>query len=69
MRSRARREAEPFDVKLDGADVQIGLRGRRIRTLTGDAAAEVRRALDGGDDAAVQRIVARRVGRFERGDD
>ena len=65
---RSPREVEPFVVKLDGARVQIELRGRRVRTLEGTAADEVRRALADGDDA-VQRVVARRVGRFERGDD
>ncbi len=64
-RSRADHEAEPFHVKLDGAQVQIALRGRLLRTLVGDAADEVRRALDAGDDEAVQRVVARRVGIFE----
>jgi hypothetical protein len=66
---RAPRELEDFAVKLDGADVQIELRGRLVRTLVGGAADEVRRALASGDDEAVQRVVARRIGGFARGDD
>jgi hypothetical protein len=68
-RSRSPREAEPFDVKLDGEYVQIMRRGRLVRTLEGNAADELRRALEAGDGDAVQRIVARRVGIFEARDE
>lgn len=63
---RGPREAEPFEVKLDGEAVQIELRGRRVRTLVGDEAAELRHALEAGDDARVQQIAARKVS-FARG--
>ncbi|HET9627274.1 MAG TPA: hypothetical protein VFP84_38200 [Kofleriaceae bacterium] len=53
-------------MKLEGAQVRIEQRGRLVRTLVGSAADEVRRALGAGDGEAVQRIVARRLGRFER---
>jgi hypothetical protein len=64
-RSRAQRDPEPFDVKLDGLQVRVMLRGRVIRTLAGDAADEVRRALAVDDGEGVQRIVARRLGIYE----
>lgn len=63
---RSPREAEPFVVKLEGERVQIELHGRRVRTLDGTAAEQVKRALADGDDAELQRIVARKVGRFAR---
>lgn len=68
-RSRERREAEPFEVKLDGQQVRVVLRGRLVRTLVGNAAEEIRRALNDRDGEAIQRIVSRCVGRFERGED
>lgn len=55
-------------MKLEGAQVQILRRGRLIRTLSGAAAAELQHALARGDDAAVQRIVDRRLGGAARDD-
>ena len=53
------------EARFDGPEVRVMLRGRVIRTLAGDAADEVRRALDLDDGEGVQRIVARRLGIYE----
>lgn len=62
-RERETREAEPFEVKRDGEDVLVTRRGRLVRRLAGRAADEVRRALEAGEEEAVQWIVLRQIGR------
>lgn len=63
---RGKLEAEPFTVKLARDKVLIEFRGRLVRTIVGRHADEIRRAVEAGDDAAVQLLVARRTGNFKR---
>lgn len=60
---------ERFAVELARDKVLIRFRGRLVRTLTGDVAAEVRAVVESGDDDAVQLLVARRTGNFKRGNE
>jgi hypothetical protein len=66
---RGKLEAEPFTVKLARDKVLIEFRGRLVRTLVGRDGDEVRRAVEAGDDAAVQLLVARKTGNFKRGNE
>ena len=61
--------AERFDVQVARDKVLVRFRGRLVRTLTGDAADEIRAAVAAGDDAAVQLLVARKTGNFKRGNE
>jgi hypothetical protein len=63
---RGKLEAEPFTVKLARDKVLVEFRGRLVRTIVGRHADEIRRAVETGDDAAVQLLVARRTGNFKR---
>ncbi|MEO8551558.1 MAG: hypothetical protein ABI678_16385 [Kofleriaceae bacterium] len=63
---RGKLEAEPFTVKLARDKVMVEFRGRLVRTIVGRHADEIRRAVEAGDDAAVQLLVARRTGNFKR---
>ena len=58
---------EPFDVQVARDKVLVRFRGRLVRTLTGDDAAEIRAAVAAGAAAAVQLLVARKTGNFKRG--
>jgi hypothetical protein len=60
---------EPFDVQVARDKVLVRFRGRLVRTLTGDDAAEIRAAVAAGDAAAVQLLVARKTGNFKRGNE
>lgn len=62
-------EDEPFTVKVARDKVVIELRGRLVKVLTGSAADELRRAVDAGDDAAVQLVAARKTGNVKRGNE
>jgi hypothetical protein len=66
---RGKLEAEPFTVKLSRDKVFVEFRGRVVRTLVGRDADELRRALESGDDAAVQLLAARKTGNFKRGNE
>ena len=66
---RGRLEEEPFTVKATRDKVLVEFRGRLVRTLVGRDADEVKRALDAGDHAAVQLLVARKTGNFKRGNE
>ena len=66
---RGKLAAEPFDVELARDKVLIRFRGRLVRTLTGDDAEQIRAAVERGDDAAVQLLVARKTGNFKRGNE
>ncbi|MFT3692922.1 MAG: hypothetical protein QM831_07260 [Kofleriaceae bacterium] len=66
---RGKLEAEPFTVKLARDKVLIEFRGRLVKVLTGAAADELRRAVESGDDAAVQMVAARKTGNFKRGNE
>jgi len=63
---RGKLEAEPFTVVLARDKVLIEFRGRLVRTIVGRHADEIRRAVEAGDDPAVQLLVARRTGNFKR---
>ncbi len=58
---RGKLEAEPFTVKLSRDKVFVEFRGRVVRTLVGRDADELRRAVESGDDAAVQLLAARKT--------
>ena len=64
---RGRLEDEPFGVKVTRDKVLIEFRGRLVRTLVGRDADEIRRAVEAGDDVALQLLVARKTGNFKRG--
>ena len=49
--------------------VMVEFRGRLVRTLVGRDADEVRRAVEAGDEAALQLLVARKTGNFKRGNE
>ena len=66
---RGKLEDEPFTVKATRDTIMVEFRGRLVRTLVGRDADEVKRALDAGDDAAVQLLVARKTGNFKRGNE
>jgi hypothetical protein len=66
---RGKLEDEPFGVKLARDKVLIEFRGRLVRTLVGRDADEVRRAVDAGDEVALQLLVARKTGNFKRGNE
>jgi hypothetical protein len=66
---RGKLAAKPFGVELTGDKVLIHFRSRLVRTLVGQDADAVRRALETGDDAAVQLVVARKTGNFKRGNE
>jgi hypothetical protein len=66
---RGKLEAEPFTVKLSRDKVFVEFRGRVVRTLVGRDADELRRAVESGDDAAVQLLAARKTGNFKRGNE
>ena len=66
---RGKLEEEPFTVKATRDKVLVEFRGRLVRTLVGRDADEVRRAIDAGDDAALQLLVARKTGNFKRGNE
>jgi hypothetical protein len=63
------RASEPFGVKVTRDMVLIEFRGRLVRTLVGRDADEVRRAVDAGDEVALQLLVARKTGNFKRGNE
>jgi hypothetical protein len=60
-RKSGRPPREAFDLRVTPDEVRIEIHGRLVRTLTGTAAAELRRALEAHDEAAVDRLVARNV--------
>jgi hypothetical protein len=60
---------QPFEVQATRDKVLVRFRGRLVRTLIGSDADEVRAALDAGDEAAVQLLVARKTGNFKRGNE
>lgn len=60
---------EPFDVQLARDKVLVRFRGRLVRTLTGRDADEIRAAVEAGDPAQVQLLVARKTGNFKRGNE
>lgn len=60
---------QPFDVRLARHAVLVRFCGRLVRTLTGAHADQVRDAVLVGDDAAVQLLVARKTGNFQRGNE
>jgi hypothetical protein len=66
---RGKLEEEPFTVKATRDKVLVEFRGRLVRTLVGRDADEVRRAIDAGDEAALQLLVARKTGNFKRGNE
>jgi hypothetical protein len=66
---RGKLEAEPFTVKLSRDKVFVEFRGRLVKTLVGRDADELRRAVESGDDAAVQLVAARKTGNFKRGNE
>jgi len=66
---RGKLEAEPFTVKLSRDKVFVEFRGRVVKTLVGRDADELRRAVESGDDAAVQLLAARKTGNFKRGNE
>jgi hypothetical protein len=66
---RAKLEEEPFGVKITRDKVLVEFRGRLVRTLVGRDADEVRRAVDAGDEVALQLLVARKTGNFKRGNE
>jgi hypothetical protein len=66
---RGKLEAEPFTVKLARDKVFVEFRGRVVKTLAGRDADELRRAVESGDDAAVQLLAARKTGNFKRGNE
>jgi hypothetical protein len=66
---RGKLEEEPFGVKVTRDKVLIEFRGRLVRTLVGRDADEVRRAVDVGDEVALQLLVARKTGNFKRGNE
>ena len=66
---RGKLEAEPFGVKVTRDKVLVEFRGRLVRTLVGRDADEVKRAVDAGDEVALQLLVARKTGNFKRGNE
>ena len=66
---RGKLEEEPFGVKVTRDKVLIEFRGRLVRTLVGRDADEVKRAVDAGDEVALQLLVARKTGNFKRGNE
>ncbi|MGN6108673.1 MAG: hypothetical protein ACTHU0_26440 [Kofleriaceae bacterium] len=60
---------EPFDVQLARDKVLVRFRGRLVRTLIGRDADEIRAAVEAGDRAQVQLLVARKTGNFKRGNE
>ncbi|MGE3764500.1 MAG: hypothetical protein AB7L94_19735 [Kofleriaceae bacterium] len=66
---RGKLEEEPFGVKVTRDKVLVEFRGRLVRTLVGREADEVRRAVDAGDEVALQLLVARKTGNFKRGNE
>ena len=66
---RGKLDQEPFDVQVTRDKVLVRFRGRLVRTLVGADADEVRCAVDLGDPAAVQLLVARKTGNFKRGNE
>ena len=66
---RGKLEDEPFTVKVARDKVLVEFRGRLVKVLTGSAADELRRAVESGDEAAVQMLAARRTGNFKRGNE
>jgi len=66
---RGKLEAEPFTVMLARDKVFVEFRGRVVKTLVGGDAEELRRAVESGDDAAVQLLAARKTGNFKRGNE
>jgi len=66
---RGKLEDEPFTVKVARDKVLVEFRGRLVKVLTGGAADELRRAVESGDEAAVQMLAARRTGNFKRGNE
>lgn len=66
---RGKLEEEPFGVKVTRDKVLIEFRGRLVRTLVGRDADEVRRAVEAGDEVALQLLVARKTGNFKRGNE
>jgi len=66
---RGKLEQEPFGVKVTRDKVLIEFRGRLVRTLVGRDADEVKRAVEAGDEVALQLLVARKTGNFKRGNE
>ncbi len=66
---RGKLEEEPFGVKVTRDKVLIEFRGRLVRTLVGKDADEVKRAVEAGDEVALQLLVARKTGNFKRGNE
>lgn len=66
---RGKLEEEPFGVKVTRDKVLIEFRGRLVRTLVGRDADEVKRAVEVGDEVALQLLVARKTGNFKRGNE
>lgn len=58
---------ESFDVEVSTDDVRISVRGRVVRTLVGTDADAVRAAITSGDEATLQRLVARATGHAKSG--
>ncbi|MGE0395919.1 MAG: hypothetical protein AB7T06_04255 [Kofleriaceae bacterium] len=56
-------------MKVTRDKVLVEFRGRLVRTLVGREADEVRRAVDAGDEVALQLLVARKTGNFKRGNE
>jgi len=63
------RDPERFDVQVARDKVLVRFRGRLVRTITGADADLIRDAVDAGDDAALQLLVARKTGNFKRGNE
>jgi len=59
----SRGSGEPLDVECHADRVDILRDGRIVRTLTGATADELRAAVEAGDDAAIDRLVARAAGK------
>jgi hypothetical protein len=66
---RGKLEDEPFTVKVTRDKVLVEFRGRLVRTLVGRDADEVQRAVEAGDEVALQLLVARKTGNFKRGNE
>lgn len=66
---RGARVTEPFEIQIgrDG-DVHVEHHGRKVCTIRGTRADEVRAAFAVGDDERAERIVARAAGNIDRYD-
>jgi hypothetical protein len=60
---------QPFDVQLTKDSARVHFRGRLVATLTGPVFHDIKQAIDRGNAAEVQLIVARKTGNFKRGNE